>query len=224
MPVKQDVLYAGEIPVILKRTRRKGATLSFRDNQFYLSASLLMPRFELERFLNSKQSWMIKQMAHPRRNVKIKWEDGSDVYILGERKILRLIPASRSHVVLNGDFLFVYGPSQAAMEKSFRKFAEEQLDVILDGFRRELTYPVGDYLLNYRFYTSRWGCCNKRTRQITMNLWCIGLPLEGIRYIYCHELAHLKVSNHQKAFYSHLAEILPNYRSGLRLTKDYIIS
>ena len=224
MPDNSKIIYVHEIPVNFKRTKRKGAALAYKNEQFYLTASYFVPQFELDRFLEDKYVWMQKQLARPHKNVTIKWEEGSTVYILGEPKTLHMENSKRSSVEVTPEYLIVRGPSLNAMKGAYKKYVMGKMDEIIDSFRSEITYPVGDYLLSYRYYTSRWGCCNRKKRQINLNVWCYGLPLEGIRYVYCHELAHLKVGHHQKPFYDHLGEIWPDYRKGLKLTKDYIIS
>ena len=56
-----------------------------------------------------------------------------------------------------------------------------------------------------------------------INLWCIAMPVEAIKYIFYHELAHLRISNHQKEFYTHLSQLDPGYRKGLKLSKQFML-
>ena len=66
---------------------------------------------------------------------------------------------------------------------------------------------------------TRWGSC------IAKNSLCFSwrlmlLPDDIIDYIVVHELAHIRVKNHQKQFYDEVRRYMPDYREReLRLKK-----
>lgn len=67
--------------------------------------------------------------------------------------------------------------------------------------------PVGIRLRNMK---SQWGNCRWRERLITFNLQLALVPHHLVDYIIVHELAHLKVQNHSKAFHDRVQLFLPN--------------
>lgn len=58
---------------------------------------------------------------------------------------------------------------------------------------------------------SRWGSCSIKK---DLNFSCrLGLlPTECIDYVIIHELAHLKIMNHSKSFWTLVAEMMPDYK------------
>ena len=74
--------------------------------------------------------------------------------------------------------------------------------------------------------TTRWGTCNTQTKKIWINLQLAKKPRECLDYILLHELAHLKVRNHGKAFVAILDAHMPNWREIKRelnaATLDYL--
>ncbi|MCQ2751800.1 MAG: M48 family metallopeptidase [Coriobacteriales bacterium] len=54
---------------------------------------------------------------------------------------------------------------------------------------------------NFRFMKSRWGSCNHKTKNITLNAHLAKLDPIFLEYVLLHEIAHLKVPNHGPAFH-----------------------
>ncbi len=215
------LVYRG-YPVTVSRSMRVRRTITVKDGRIYFNAGLLDSDSQVLEMLRAKDRWIMKRLTNPLMKVSFEIGKTTSVVYLGRRIGVQFEPASRGRIELHDTFMTIYGPSETAMMKAFRDFAAGRLDELIDGFMREIA-PVGDFHLSYRFYASRWGCCFKDRRDVILNVWCIGLPVEGIKYVFCHELAHLKVANHQKQFYNELARIWPGYRQGLKLTKSFVI-
>ena len=62
-----------------------------------------------------------------------------------------------------------------------------------------------------RLTLSRWGSCNTRTGELHFSVRLAHLPPEAVRAVVAHELAHLAVPNHSRAFYQAVERILPDY-------------
>jgi len=59
--------------------------------------------------------------------------------------------------------------------------------------------------------TTRWGSCSKHQHQLMFN-WHLMLAPEAIgHYVTAHEIAHLIHSNHSKAFWSKVQELVPGF-------------
>jgi predicted metal-dependent hydrolase len=56
---------------------------------------------------------------------------------------------------------------------------------------------------------SRWGSCSAKNN-INLNMKLVHLPDELMDYVIMHELAHLKVKNHSKKFWSELDKLVGN--------------
>lgn len=68
---------------------------------------------------------------------------------------------------------------------------------------------------------SKWGVCNYKTGQITINKRLVHVPTEVLDYVIVHEFVHFLHPNHGKLFHETLSKILVNYRYYEKVLKAY---
>ena len=90
-----------------------------------------------------------------------------------------------------------------------RAFLSRELDALArrHGFR----YSG----LGIRHQRARWGSCSAAGR-ISLNARLMFCPIEPVRYVLIHELAHTEHLNHSPAFWNRVAELMPDYRAAQR--------
>lgn len=231
MPAKREIVQYKDFLITINRkltTRR--TTLRIRNGKITVSTNMLEPTGRILSFVREKEDFIrrgLYRQQYGLKNAVIDFNQGGSGYFLGEPCEVIILNAGKGSCYFQNGQMVISGPSETAHKNAFKRFAQDVLDELIDDFRRQLAYPIGDYTLKYRFYTSRWGCCIKNAtqgrREIVINLWCIAMPVEAIKYIFYHELAHLRISNHQKEFYTHLSQLDPGYRKGLKLSKQFML-
>ncbi|MDN5923702.1 MAG: M48 family metallopeptidase [Xanthomonadales bacterium] len=94
--------------------------------------------------------------------------------------------------------------------------------------RRDLARWLGGYVeqlglaptaIQIKPLKSLWGSLDSRNR-ITLDLALALAPRAALRYVFVHELCHLRVRNHSARFWNKVAELMPDYqpqRDWLRL-------
>ena len=93
----------------------------------------------------------------------------------------------------------------------------EHLDRQYEKFSRRIPYPT----LKIRKMTSRWGVCNIRTKNITLNLELIKRDTKYLDYVIVHEFSHLIHGDHSPAFWKLVAENMPDYKKYREEMKDF---
>lgn len=73
--------------------------------------------------------------------------------------------------------------------------------------------------ISVRNQRSRWGACSSRGT-ITLNWRLVQAPIEVRDYVILHELAHVSVPNHSRAFWRRVAELCPDWRDAERWLKQ----
>jgi hypothetical protein len=66
--------------------------------------------------------------------------------------------------------------------------------------------------LKIRKMKTRWGVCNTKNYNITLNLELYRYDIECLDYVIVHELSHFLEPNHSKKFWQVVSKYYPNYK------------
>ena len=119
---------------------------------------------------------------------------------------------------INGNI--ITSPNEKKIEDYLRNIAkniyQERLMYYYKLFDENIPKPT----LKIRKMTSRWGVCNTKTHQITLNLELIHYDIECLNYVIVHELSHLLEGNHSRLFWNIVEKYYPNYKSIRKKLRD----
>ncbi len=90
--------------------------------------------------------------------------------------------------------------------EAFRNYVEERTSRHTNKLKVKCTHIL------FRKMKARWGSCSSKGH-ITINSRMINIPKSYVNYIVFHEVAHLKVRNHSKQFYSVIEKEFSNYKT-----------
>lgn len=177
----------------------------------------------IKAWLISKEAWIFNNLARITANLKQAAQtekiSATQILILGQNKQLHFITAPQISLLNTPTALILQIPAAKQfkqtqiLQQQLGKFALQTFLDILTEFipllqKHQLPYPH----LKIRKMKARWGSCHLFSQTITLNSCLIHAPYECIRYVLCHELAHLKHFHHRKPFYDFLALLYPNWR------------
>ncbi len=177
---------------------------------------------QLNLFLNKRSAWMNKHIrhfeAHPPEAPKYYIENEQHKY-LGKLYALKLTRAVTPAVQLENGILEVslkHPEDPMAVKTVLNRWYRGEAVHVLTPWFHEKTVSLKYLHLpkpSLRFYRMkrRWGSCTVN-RVITLNTELIKHAPESIEYVIIHELCHLKVPAHNKAFYALLESILPDWK------------
>ena len=185
------------IPVTLCRRRgcrRMILRCQAGTREFTLSVPYRCSRNTAEAFLLEQLDW-IRSMA----GEETVW---TPEYKAGEQHLLW------------GDYV-VPGQNGMPAGKAFERFRlrslQEYVEAILPLWERRMLVHVSG--IRYREMKSRWGSCNHRNGQITLNKLLARTPKPCVTYVLVHELTHLHHPDHSPAFYQELARWVPDWKT-----------
>jgi predicted metal-dependent hydrolase len=178
---------------------------------------------EILKAIQSKAPWIARQLDeiedfHPLPTPH-QYISGETFMYLGRQYRLRVEQGEPSPAKLRGQFLYVSVKRKTdsvavmkAMDAWYRQRAEEVFQRYLDrcivvASRHGVTPPR----LSIRNMRTRWGSCAPSGR-ITLNINLIQAPVHCIEYVVMHELCHLVILNHSKAFFRLLTRCLPDWK------------
>lgn len=171
---------------------------------------------QIRAIVTQKASWIAKaraRLASQYPNLKPKtFTPGETFWYLGEQYHLRL--TNRQHPLLDLDGAFhLARHAQHQAKQVFISWYREETRQITRGLIESYTKHYGVKVNGVRITSARtrWGSCSgKGNLNFTYRL-CMA-PLSVVEYVVVHELAHLKVANHGKAFWAEVAGIYADYQ------------
>lgn len=180
---------------------------------------------EVQAVVAKKSAWIAQTQAklakkYPELKSKT-FTPGERFWYLGEQYPLQLTDRQRPPLDLDGAFTLSRHKQDRAREIFTEWYREETRAITADlitRYARQHGFRVNQVRITSAM--TRWGSCSgKNNLNFTYRLSMA--PLAVIEYVVVHELAHLKVRNHSRAFWAAVGEILPGYEQHRRWLKTH---
>ena len=230
-PQQKTVTLLGR-PVEYTLTRKAVKNLNLRisrEGQVRVSIPRWAGQKQAEDFLQAKAAFVLKALEQAKARQQLHKESlspqsGSRVCLWGKPLVLRWQEGKEVRVWQEEGLLLVRCPQWEGVEPAWREFCKEQcrrqaealLDRVWKDFESVLLFPPR---LRYRRMVSRWGSCNTKTRQITLNTRLAEYPPAALQAVLYHEGTHLLCPDHSAQFYRELEQRCPRYREWVSALK-----
>jgi predicted metal-dependent hydrolase len=178
------------------------------------------PLGQVEPFVEEKRPWIERTLRRMRESEAefppARLEDGGELPYLGERLALTVRVDSertRSHVARRADELSVALPGggslRDALEGWYRRRARVEVKARLDA---AVARSGASYVsLQIRGQRTRWASCSS-SGAMSFNWRLLLAPAEILDYVVEHEVAHLELHDHSRAFWDLLGSRCPDWR------------
>lgn len=173
---------------------------------------------EAERFVDQHRDWLHTQLTRfeARRERGQRWHHGTSILFRGVLTLLELSsnePKARLRlgtemIPLPGHVHSDQADLRAIVEGHLRRLAAVELRARV--LELAALHQCQVRTVSIRNQRSRWGSCSRRGT-ISLNWRLVQVPVEVRDYIILHELMHLRVMNHSRRFWSHVATACPGY-------------
>ena len=114
----------------------------------------------------------------------------------------------------------VYAPNKAKLDKYLHNVAkniyQERLNYWYNVFEERIPVPI----LKIRNMSSRWGVCNIKSHNVTLNYQLIKYDITCLDYVIVHELSHFIYHDHQKDFWNLVGKYYPKYKEARKMLKE----
>lgn len=218
------VLSNGErIPVIIQK-RRGARNITLRPKtgavrEIHMSRPWLVSNSVALRFLESKRKWV--ENIYARCPQKCHLCSGDEILIFGLRVILVHDVTRRANSFVqndNGTCTLYVGGGVDMFERRVRDFVKTEFLRRVKEMIRTAPREFWPARIAVRDTTSRWGSCSTSG---TMSFsWRLAFaPVEVMRYVVMHELAHVRHMDHSPEFWSTVREL---YGFGVERAKRWL--
>ena len=112
--------------------------------------------------------------------------------------------------------------TQAQRGHLLEEFYRRQLKQAVPGLLEKYIPVVGRAPAEWRIRNmkTRWGTCNTKEGRIWLNLNLTKKHPDCLAYVIVHELTHLHVPNHSKAFWARMDVYYPRWREVRKLLNE----
>jgi predicted metal-dependent hydrolase len=199
--------------LIRSKKRRKTISLHIKeDGSIFIYAPYRTPKWEIEKFINEKESWISEKLSE-----REKWrKEAKKAFLyLGELFPLKIeedkskgypLKLSFGKFILDKDHI---EKTRDLFIQWYKREAKEKIAERVDYYSKRLQlFPRGIKITSAKY---RWGSCSRENR-LSFSWRIIMAPLSVIDYILIHELVHIKEKNHSRRFWSYLESIIPEYK------------
>ena len=154
--------------------------------------------------------------------------------------IIRMIDTDNKKIDKNENFYYfgkkydvVYGFDDVEIsegkifvkdKKSLEKYINKK---IMDVYADRINYwynlfeeKIPEPNLKIRKMTSRWGVCNIKNHNVTLNYYLYKYDICCLDYVIVHELSHFIYPNHSSSFWSLVCKYYPKYKECRRMLKE----
>ena len=207
-----------EIPVVIT-TRRGLRNITLRPKinpkrEIHISKPWLVSENAAIKFLVSKQKWV--ECTFQKCPAKVVLKPGGVIEFLGRRVELRHDATMRSNKLV-GDVLCV-GGDKDMFERRVRDFIKAELLIEVKNIIHTVPREFWPKRIALRDTTSRWGSCSS-TGTMSFSWRLAFAPVDVMRYVVMHELAHTKHMDHSADFWATVREL---YGFGVERAKRWL--
>jgi len=187
-------------------------------------------------FINSKSDWIVAQRekALNRQNPgqsearKDKFLTGEIHYLWGQPcKLLVEETTGKSSVEFleNQQNILMHAPANSTTEQRkhlLEEFYRRELKAVVPHLLEKYVAIVGKSPTEWRIRSmkTKWGTCNVRDKRIWLALNLAKKYPKCLEYVIAHELTHLHVPNHSKAFWARMDVYYPEWREVRKLLNE----
>ena len=189
-----------DIIVEKKKTTRNTYIRVKKDLKIYVTTSLFTTNHFIENLVRENYDKICKMIDYQ----AVKEKNNNGFFYLGKQYVV--IYSNVEGIEFNNDKVYINHDFD--IDKWYKKQAKQL-------FQERLDY-------NYKNFTrNRWGVCNVRTHNITLNLELIKRDTKYLDYVIIHEMSHLIYGDHSNRFWRLVEENMPDFKKYREEMKEF---
>ena len=196
------ILNNKEYPIEIIRKNNKNTYLRVKDSKIIVTTNYLTSLTTINKLIKNNTTFINKQLTKE----DFKKED-TTFKLFGNS--YDIIYGFKDTEIENNK---IYTKDLKTLNKYLTKYItniyNERLDYYYHLFEENIPIPN----LKIRKMTSRWGVCNIKNHNVTLNLELSKYNIECLNYVIVHELSHFIHPNHSKDFWLLVSKYYPNYK------------
>ena len=192
-----------EYDIVVVKKNNKNTYVRVKDGFVYVTTNYYTNNRDIEKLIRDNYYSICKMIDRYNKQIK-----NSDIfYLFGKRYDI---------IFRDGDFCIDGDNIYVKNDKVFSLWLDKYIGTTFFNHlkywydRYEENIPVPN--LKIRKMKTRWGVCNVKNHNVTLNYDLYKYDIECLDYVIVHELSHFIYANHSKLFWSQVFKYFPNYK------------
>ncbi len=190
-----------EVEIIKKNN--KNIYIRIKDNKIIVTCNYFTTKREIEKLIKTNYNSITKMID----KVNIKKEKEDNFYLFGTKYDI-IYGFSDINISDNKIYIKDNKTLNKYLDNKIKEVFTNRLDFWYNIFNENIPVPN----LKIRKMTSRWGVCNLKNKNVTLNYYLYKYDLDCLDYVIVHELSHFIYPNHSKGFWNLVSNYIPNYK------------
>ena len=202
-----NVLYE----VIIVKKNNRNTYIRVKDGKIVVTTNYLTSKNSIMKLINDNKSSILKMVDCDKK----KNEKNSNFYYFGKQYD---IIYGFSDISFDDNKIYVLNKEKLEkyIKNDITKIYSERLEYWYNIFEENIPRPN----LKIRKMTSRWGVCNIRNHNVTLNYMLSKYDICCLDYVIVHELSHFIHHDHSKDFWHLVEKYYPQYKKCKKMLKD----
>lgn len=189
-------------PIVIIRKDNKNTYLRVKDGKIIVTTNYLVGNSKVKKLIKDNASFINKNLDKYNNRLsdtsfKLFGKNYDIVYGLPNTEI------SDNKIYTTDDKTF-----SKYLFKYINSVYQDRLNYWYNLFEENIPIPN----LKIRKMTSRWGVCNIKNHNVTLNLELSKYNMECLDYVIVHELSHFVYPNHSKEFWNLVSKYYLDYK------------
>ena len=190
-----------EVEVI--RKNNKNIYIRVKDNKIIVTCNYLTTKSTINKLINDN----IKSISKMIDKSNLRKEKEDNFYLFGSKYD---VIYGFNELEINGNKIYVKDKKMLDkyLDNKIKEVFSEHLKYYYDNYLEDIPKPN----LKIRKMSTRWGVCNLRNKNVTLNYYLYKYDIECLDYVIVHELSHFIYPNHSKLFWNQVSKYCKNYK------------
>ncbi len=206
-----------QFEVVKRRGQKRIIVRPKAENYYIVSAPKYCSKETIENMIDNHREAILSIPTMV--DIKSHYKLGETITIFNQAVTI-IQRVGKNDVYLEDNYLIVqsFNDKIEAVSKLVIEFLKslllEQLEILVAAY--QFVIPNTDLeALSFRvkLLKSKFGSCQPSLMKITMNLELVHYPIEYLKFIFLHEISHLKHRDHSQDFYRFFGSLYPNYKA-----------
>ncbi len=195
------------------RKNNKNTYIRFKDNEIVVTTNYFVTNKQIMKLINDNTSFLNKVIS--KSNIK---KDDDDFYLFGNIYNIIYINKIEQVEITNNK---IYANDIKSLDKFLSKYIYDIYLDRLNFWASVFEEKLPKYNLKIRKMKSRWGVCNIKNKNITLNLELSKYNIKYLDYVIIHELSHFMYPNHSHDFWLLVSKYCSNYKEIRKEMKNF---